>query len=114
MPTVARTWTDDQTATLRESLMHIVELAPAYVWDCGQCGRENFQRAVSMRLDPNDPGDAEMIREIHDIDPDKPIPDIIAMSWQTRPERVTCKHCGTEFVAADSGGDGDEDDEAEE
>lgn len=83
----------------------IVELAPAYVWDCESCGRENLQRAISVRLDPDDPADAETIRRIEGLDDDEPIDrdPLFRRSMTTRPERVTCKHCGEEFKAVDSG-----------
>lgn len=83
--------------------MSIVNLSPAYVWDCEECGRENFQRAVSVKLDPNDDGDAETIRRIHGLSEGEPIPPTLGVGMMTRPSRVTCKHCGAEFEAVDSG-----------
>lgn len=90
--------------------MTTVELSPAYVWDCERCGRENFQRCVSVRLDPEDDADADVIRAHHGLDPHDPIPDGLMGAFQTRPDRVTCRHCNTEFKAADAGTQ-DEDEE---
>ena len=81
-----------------------VELANAYVWDCEECGRENFQRAISVVLNPDDESDAEIIRSEHGIAPHEPIPNTIRVTMQTRPNRVTCKHCETEFAAVDTNG----------
>lgn len=83
----------------------VVELAPAHSWDCPECGREGFQRAVSVRLNPNNPDDAAMIRDIEGWDAGDPIPAWYAAGFTTRPDRVTCKHCGAEFRAVDSGAD---------
>ena len=88
--------------------MQTVELSPAYLWDCPECGRENFQRAVSVVLDPSDPDDAATIRDMHGIEDHDPIPENFGVRMQTRPDRVTCRHCGAEFRAADfnrAGGD---------
>ncbi|HVL14133.1 MAG TPA: hypothetical protein VM529_16300 [Gemmata sp.] len=90
--------------------MSIVNLSPAYVWDCEDCGRENFQRAVSLKLDPRDDGDAETIRRMHGLSEGEPIPPTLGVGMMTRPNRVTCKHCGTEFEAADSGSEDCSDD----
>jgi len=88
-----------------------VELAPAYVWDCDNCGRENFQRAISVRLDPKCEHDAEMIREMSGLEADTEIPEHLFLSMTTRPNRVTCKHCETQFEAVDSGDPEEEEDE---
>jgi hypothetical protein len=92
--------------------MSIVALSPAYVWDCEECGRENFQRAVSIRLDPEDEGDAATIRDMEGLSEGEPIPNGLVGCMMTRPSRVTCKHCGKEFKAVDAGSEdmGGEDD----
>jgi len=89
--------------------MRIVELSPAYVWDCEECGRENFQRSVSSALDPKIPADAEIIRQIHRIGPSDPISPHCLAIVRTRPNRVTCRHCNTEFHAIDTGSTPDND-----
>ena len=83
--------------------MDTVELAPAYSWDCPECGRENFQRCVSHVLDRNDPEDADLIRASLGIPDGEPIPPRVGGQMQTRPNRVTCRHCGTEYKALDTG-----------
>ena len=91
--------------------MSIVNLSPAYVWDCEDCGRENWQRAVSIRLDPEDEGDAETLRAMHGLEDGAEIPEGLAGGMMTRPMRVTCKHCGREFKAVDTGCEEGESDE---
>jgi hypothetical protein len=94
-------------------------LSPAYVWDCDNCGRENWQRSITNVLDPDDPDDAEMIRGMtgredgEEIDPDE------VYSIQTSPTNVTCKWCGSEYETVALGqrdvyGDDQDDDDDEE
>lgn len=66
----------------------LVELRPAYEWTCEDCGRDNFVRAVVPSLSPEE---IEEIREDHGIDDWQP------GDWYTRPDSVTCEHCGAEF-----------------
>jgi hypothetical protein len=91
--------------------MAIVSLAPAYVWDCNECGRENFQRAVSIVLDPDDDADADVLRSMHGISDGEPIPEACGGRVCARPDRVTCKHCGVEFKAVDCGAEDVEEDD---
>jgi predicted nucleic-acid-binding Zn-ribbon protein len=80
-----------------------VELNPSYIWDCPECGRENFQRSVTRYLDPNDPEDGAVIIGLYgELNSGR------LVSAQSTPDRVTCKHCQTEFRVADIGPD-DED-----
>lgn len=76
-----------------------VELRPAYAWDCPECGREHFVRAIVPEMSP------EEIKELRDgfgLEP-----------WETgdflcAPERVTCTHCQIEFET-ENFNDGEED-----
>ena len=90
----------------------MVELHSAYVWDCPDCGRENFQRAVTFYLDPKDEADAEALRELYGEDVDE-IPEGHIPTAESYPNRVTCKHCEKEFETAPlfSGDDDDLEDE---
>lgn len=81
--------------------MTTTELQPAYAWDCPTCGRANFQRAVTVRLDPLDPDHAEVIRDLLDLEPDEPVPADADVWAKDMPERVTCGHCSTEFRTAE-------------
>lgn len=77
---------------------HIAVLHPAYVWDCEECGRENFQRAIVISEEEK----MSSIREMQDDDEPGPPPEMLEiMTCCTYPVRVTCKHCNQEFTTAD-------------
>lgn len=82
-----------------------VELHSAFVWDCDECGKENFERAIeggmdeaALMADENRVtthlvGTGEV--EIEDSEDD----DLMACESLTQmivlaPATVTCKHCG--------------------
>lgn len=66
----------------------MVELRPAYVWDCPECGRENFMRGLVPEFSDED---REALRQEHGITPwDEG--DFVMM-----PDRVECKHCSEVF-----------------
>jgi hypothetical protein len=81
------------------SLPESVELSPAYVWDCPECGRENLQRAISFfpteDQKANDPDFAKAAESGFDG------------YYTTRPESVVCRHpdCGKRFKAIDVNSD---------
>lgn len=77
-----------------------IELHPAHVWDCDECGRENFCRSVAVELNPDDPADAEMIA-IAEEESQGMINSVHGF-WQTAPDEVVCHHCGAEFETIDS------------
>lgn len=60
----------------------IIELSPAYMWDCPSCGRENFQRSILLAATEED-------KELG-IDPND-------YTWQTYPNVVICRHCEKQF-----------------
>lgn len=66
----------------------MVELRPAYAWDCEDCGTENFTRGMVPEFSPDD---LEELRDEHGIQP-----------WETgafvaMPEAVKCNACGAVF-----------------
>jgi hypothetical protein len=63
----------------------VAELHPAWVWDCPECGIENFARSVvsGMTLD-----EEEEMRSTHVITDDE------TGFWQTAPGFVECFDCG--------------------
>lgn len=66
----------------------MVEVHTAWVWDCDECGRENFERAQTLEADEQEI--AEM-RDEYGVQP-----------WETGdfvawPESVTCAHCNETF-----------------
>lgn len=89
----------------------ILELHPAYVWDCANCGRENFQRAISHALDPRKDEDAEAIASfrgqefldgmMEDLDHgESPHYGVQVVG---SPRFVICKFCDCQFAASFGG-----------
>lgn len=75
-----------------------VELRLAFAWDCPECGREQFARAIVPEMSP------ENIAELRD--------DHGIAAWDEglfchSPPEVTCAFCGLVFAADDFGCDGD-------
>ena len=64
-----------------------VELHQAFRWDCDECGRENFERAIIVDL-----GEDEA-RDIFGDDYDPEAEGYILM----QPADVQCVYCGAEF-----------------
>lgn len=80
----------------------LVELHPAHVWTCDECGRDNFVRAIRYEpLEQELPGllDAAGIsREDYDewtADPDN------SGLFTSIPASVACEWCGAEFEVDD-------------
>jgi len=70
-----------------------VELRPAVVWDCPECGRETFCRCIIPEMAPED---AAALRE------SKGIADVKG-SFIMIPGHVTCPHCDESFKAVHIG-----------
>jgi hypothetical protein len=70
---------------------YVVELVPAFMWDCPTCGRENFQRAITVLVP-----DSELPDHLNAEDGD-------GLMGTTAPERVTCRHpdCGATWQCQD-------------
>jgi len=74
--------------------MEKVELHPAHTWDCPDCGKENFCRGVTVEMTEEDiAGQIEM----YGGEPE----DWRTGHWITKPDIVTCVHCGVEFETED-------------
>ncbi len=63
----------------------IVELHPAWVWDCDGCGTENFERSVVGYMSEEE---LQEMKEDHGIEVWE------CGGFHTMPEVVTCKACG--------------------
>jgi uncharacterized Zn finger protein len=55
----------------------VVDVHPAWVFDCPECGVENFARSVVTELSESDGDEGEY--------------------YQTAPDLVECYECGTEY-----------------
>jgi len=74
----------------------MVEVHTAWVWDCDDCGRENYERAATLEASEDE------IAELRD--------DYGVQSWETGdfvawPDQVTCVHCGETFDVDKRSGD---------
>jgi len=66
----------------------MVELIPAYVWDCPNCGREKFERGLVPEMSP------EELQEIRD---ELGVPEDDMGYPIMMPSFVTCPSCGVTF-----------------
>ena len=72
-----------------------VELHGAFMWDCDECGCENFVRAVKPLLDADEGITIETLgRYGTTID-----------ECFMAPDSVECIHCGAEFDTSEDGGE---------
>lgn len=70
----------------------IVVLHPAYVWDCEDCGHENFARAIRYEAAPDE---VDELRTEHGIQPwDEG-------EWLCAPMQVRCSHCKKSYDTQD-------------
>jgi hypothetical protein len=75
-----------------------VELVQAFLWTCDDCGRDNFERAITVSPESISPDNLP-----ESVDPE------ILEQWTSAggegcfmmaPDRVKCSHCQAEFAAA--------------
>lgn len=83
--------------------MREVEIHPAHVWTCEDCGQDNFERGITADfLTPEEY--REICAEMGVFDPaidDEPPEGALMMA----PSDVTCRHCGERFKTVDVRGD---------
>lgn len=72
--------------------MPSVTLRTAYAYDCEDCGRENFVRAVIAEMSPEDQA---WLRTEHGVE------ECATGDFVMMPESVTCGFCGAVFEAKD-------------
>lgn len=80
-----------------------VELLQAFLWTCDACGRDNFERAITVAPEAIHPSelpqgcgmDSETLQEWLESGG--------GGDWVAAPARVKCRHCGAEFGTAHSG-----------
>jgi hypothetical protein len=77
-----------------------VELVQAFLWTCEECGRDNFERAITLESESIDPDD---LPEAAGTDPET-VREWLQSggegAWVTAPSHVRCQHCGAEFDVA--------------
>jgi len=69
----------------------MVELHPAFFWDCPECGVENFCRGIVPEFSEEERAE---LREEHGVNPWE------QGSFVMQPEVVTCAECKAAFKAA--------------
>lgn len=79
--------------------MEIVELRPAFVYDCENCSRENFVNAVVWEADEE--SEREMKEEFG-------VEEWETGEFLTIPNEVRCKFCGETFGTIDYRANDDE------
>jgi hypothetical protein len=81
-----------------------VELAQAFLWTCDDCGRDNFERAVTVgpeslegqevaELALHVAGEANESAQALGIE--------VGGDWLMAPRRVKCQHCRAEFATTE-------------
>ena len=68
-----------------------VELHQAFMYDCPECGRENFVRAINMEIPPEDQED--LLRELTGNEWDD-MPEGMHGIFLMAPVEVECAFCG--------------------
>lgn len=93
--------------------LELTELHPAWVYDCIQCGRENWERSVTQYMDPDNDDDREAVRAVYGDEVLERMTEDRnhVVSCQSHPRTVTCRHCGTRFRAVGPGAVIDDDDD---
>tara|TARA_R110000868_G_scaffold332722_1_gene593716 strand:+ start:515 stop:820 length:306 start_codon:yes stop_codon:yes gene_type:complete len=90
-------------------ILEKVEMHTAYMFDCPECGAENWQRSVTTFLDKNNPEDAEAIEIMYGLEVLNS--DKTSVRCNSYPNRVKCHDCETMFIAVGPGDDDDDDDD---
>lgn len=68
----------------------LADLNGAYVWDCDNCGTENWCRAITLSSEEAKELEAHEGIEVDDEG-----------EWKTCPEEVTCSLCGSVYRTFD-------------
>jgi len=74
--------------------MKKIEMKPAYVWDCDECGIENFERTIVLSLEELTQDDLDQIGEelLESM-----MNDTERGTFQSMPNHVTCRNCNIEY-----------------
>lgn len=69
-------------------MSELVELHPAFIWDCPECGREQFERGIVAEFSEED---RDAMMEEQGLNPG------LDGDWMLAPDQVTCNACGAVF-----------------
>ena len=73
--------------------MNTIELHPAFMFDCHNCGMENFHRGVVVAFSPEDVASVADMYAIEDAE-------LVAGTWHFKPAEVVCQHCQAKYAVA--------------
>lgn len=65
-----------------------VELRPAFVWDCPECGREHFARTIVLEMSEEERAE---LCQAYGVEPGA------EGDYMTMPAQVFCDHCQLTF-----------------
>lgn len=96
-----------------------VELHSAFVWDCDECGKENFERAIEGGMEESAIEEAANEIDTHLVatgvteldDEQEMAAEALTQKIVVAPAFVTCKHCGVSVDTEISHMDDDESDD---
>jgi hypothetical protein len=81
---------------------HPVDLVQAFLWTCDDCGRDNFERAITVSPESIDPNNLPEGFNDKDEEITEWITSGGEVVWLAAPDHVTCRHCGSEFDVDES------------
>lgn len=88
---------------IKDKSPSFVELIPAFIWDCENCGTENTCRSVSIFLSPKNEEDSKQIIAMYGEDKLQEMKeDNGIISCMSYPKKVKCKECKTEYLTVSS------------
>lgn len=73
----------------------IVEVHQAWMWDCPDCGTENFERSVTADLTREEA--IELAKDIGELDEFSEVPENYSCDFVTAPIEVHCRQCAHIF-----------------
>lgn len=69
----------------------LIELWAAWFWTCDCCGNDNFVRAITAEITPEE---AQAYADRYGMTPE----DFLDGEWHTKPEVVKCQYCSAEYL----------------
>lgn len=88
---------NEQNPKIDFDSLPLIEVHPAYMFDCNECGAENFIRAISAAMTSEEA--EEMLKGIGMLDEHEDVPDqMFVMGLKTCPRAVQCKDCGARYI----------------
>lgn len=94
----------------------LVELHDAFMWDCPECGVENFLRAIRYFRNDLSPEDVEDIIEDMELDGIEEFEELFSTGFAlvSAPSEVVCKQCKQEFQTLTPDEQNEQDDQDEQ